>query len=82
MICSAERRRLMVSILTKISAGPNNETAHCQVRWDEPGKSDAAINVDVWVHNVGQSPEEIEKMAVAEAVRVARSFLAYYDSGS
>jgi hypothetical protein len=75
-------QELMVSILTKISAGPNNETAHGQVRWDEPGKTDASINFDVWIHNVGQSPEEIEKMAVAEAVRVAKSFLAFFDKGT
>jgi hypothetical protein len=70
----------VVSILTKISAGPNSETAHCQVRWDEPGKADASINFDVWVHNAGQPDGEIEKMAVVEAVRVARSFLAFYDN--
>jgi hypothetical protein len=71
-----------MSIQTKISAGPNNETAHCQVRWDEPGKTDASINFDVWIHSVGQPPEEIGKLAVAEAVRVATSFLAFYNNGT
>jgi hypothetical protein len=79
MVCLAQSRRLTVTILTKISAGPNSQTAHCQVRWDEPGKSDASIKFDIWIHSVGQGPEEIEKMAAAEAVRVAKSFLAFYD---
>jgi hypothetical protein len=70
----------MVSILTKISAGPNSETAHCQVRWDEPGKADASISFDVWIHDAGRSSEEIEKKALVEAVRVAKSFLVFYDN--
>jgi hypothetical protein len=69
----------MVSILTKISAGPNSETTRCLVKWDEPGKADASVSFDVWIHNAGRSPEEIERMAVVEAVRVAKSFLVFYD---
>jgi hypothetical protein len=72
----------MVSILTKISAGPNSETVHGQVKWEEPGKADAAISFDVWIHVVGLPPEEIEKRAVAEAVRAAKSFLAFYDKAT
>jgi hypothetical protein len=71
---------LTVNILTKILPGPNSETAHCKVRWDESGKADASVSFDVWIHSAGQSSEEIEKMAVVEAVRVAKSFLAFYDN--
>jgi hypothetical protein len=46
-----------------------------------PEKTDASINFDVWIHSVGQPPEEIEKKAVAEAVWVTKSSLAFCDQG-
>jgi hypothetical protein len=71
-----------VSILTKISAGPNSQSAHGQVMWEEPDSSDSSVKFDVWIRDVeGQPSEEIEKRAMAEAVRVAKAFIAFCDKG-
>jgi len=62
VICLAGTRRLMVSILTKNFG--RAEQWRLPVAWLSGmnlEKADASVSFDVWIHNAGQSPEEIEK---------------------
>jgi hypothetical protein len=40
----------MVSIQLKFRPG----RYPLQIKWNEPGKADASVSFDVWIHNAGQ----------------------------
>ncbi len=72
-----------MSIVTKVTVGADDEFAHVQLKWTEPGEAGASLSFEVAVRTFPNEPtKDIENNAVNEAARAAKAFLGFYDKGT